>query len=540
MPIFSIPPDIQVPAAIAFSAGYAGLEAIALENYLRVLGTTKPKVGTLYSYHLFGMLPAFIGTSFLIGYDDRIFAAGYNPITDPEPALRSLANMIETFVPLVIMEDIFYFVIRGFDRRHPDTFKTYRIKKDDWTCFPPEELILTESGYKPIAEIQEGERVMTHRGRFRRVTSTMSRWYDGPLINIKSRGTLTSHSTPEHPYLTFNRKYVTSGGSRQYVDSMTWVDADKLESRDGHVTMTVYPALKEIVDKETIELEIPVKLRGKPQPVMVQVDERLMRIIGYYLAEGFASRMNAHKTDYDTVVWTFGKSTEEFIFASQVAKDLNDIGFRCNITLREFGYRVRCHSKSLARFMVENFGTGATRKTLPMWAILLPPSKLNHLFNAYIDGDGYRKHNALFVATSVSKELMVYMRLVGMKLGYASSILGPIPQLRDNIQGRKVSTNPIWMTTFSDGNGTNVKLDGEMQYSSIQKKSMEYYRGLVYNIEVEDDQSYCTVSHAVHNCKKFGCFDAGFTAVPKWYVAGAGLATLVWLLNNVVFPRPAP
>lgn len=134
MPIFSIPPDIQVPAAIVFSAGYAGLEAIALENYLRVLGTTKPKVGTLYSYHIFAMLPAFIGTSFLIGYDDRIFAAGYNPITDPEPALRSLANMIETFVPLVIMEDIFYFVIRGFDRRHPDTFKTYRIKKDDWTC----------------------------------------------------------------------------------------------------------------------------------------------------------------------------------------------------------------------------------------------------------------------------------------------------------------------------------------------------------------------------------------------------------------------
>ena len=40
-------------------------------------------------------------------------------------------------------------------------------------CFKAGTLILTEDGYKPIEDIRVGERVLTHKKRWRKVTATM-------------------------------------------------------------------------------------------------------------------------------------------------------------------------------------------------------------------------------------------------------------------------------------------------------------------------------------------------------------------------------
>src|SRR5436309_5179870 len=46
-------------------------------------------------------------------------------------------------------------------------------------CCLPGQLIHTEHGVKPIEEVRVGDRVLTHRGRYRRVTRTMTRRYEG-------------------------------------------------------------------------------------------------------------------------------------------------------------------------------------------------------------------------------------------------------------------------------------------------------------------------------------------------------------------------
>ncbi|MEK7124410.1 MAG: PHP domain-containing protein, partial [Patescibacteria group bacterium] len=53
-------------------------------------------------------------------------------------------------------------------------------------CLPPGHLIYTDTGVKPIEEIKIGNLVLTHKGRFRRVTRTMSRKHSGLIYGIKA------------------------------------------------------------------------------------------------------------------------------------------------------------------------------------------------------------------------------------------------------------------------------------------------------------------------------------------------------------------
>lgn len=76
-------------------------------------------------------------------------------------------------------------------------------KADCWCfgfpCFAKGTYILTEKGYIPIEDVSVGDKVLTHKGRWRKVTATMHR--DGArLWDVNGFGILPTRTTAEHPY----------------------------------------------------------------------------------------------------------------------------------------------------------------------------------------------------------------------------------------------------------------------------------------------------------------------------------------------------
>ncbi len=70
-------------------------------------------------------------------------------------------------------------------------------------CFTEDMRVVTDRGLKRIADLQVGDRVLTHKGRYRPVTETMQRHYTGDLYRIKVKLIgVTLKVTPEHPILT--------------------------------------------------------------------------------------------------------------------------------------------------------------------------------------------------------------------------------------------------------------------------------------------------------------------------------------------------
>lgn len=76
-------------------------------------------------------------------------------------------------------------------------------KADCWCfgfpCFVRGTYVLTEKGYIPIENVSVGDRVLTHKGRWKTVTSVMQR-DNARIWNVNGFGILPTGTTAEHPY----------------------------------------------------------------------------------------------------------------------------------------------------------------------------------------------------------------------------------------------------------------------------------------------------------------------------------------------------
>ena len=70
-------------------------------------------------------------------------------------------------------------------------------------CFGGKSLVLTNKGYIPIENIKIGDRVMTHRGRFKKVLKTGNQW--AKVVNVKAQGSTDIIATPNHPFYTIRK-----------------------------------------------------------------------------------------------------------------------------------------------------------------------------------------------------------------------------------------------------------------------------------------------------------------------------------------------
>ncbi|HEY8449116.1 MAG TPA: IMP dehydrogenase, partial [Bacillota bacterium] len=94
-------------------------------------------------------------------------------------------------------------------------------------CFGPDaQVLMADGSEKPISAVVPGDRVVTHRGRVRRVTKVYRRWYEGPMIRLKVNGSPRPIScTPEHPF--FGLHYEAPLDQR-----LDWIPARMLEPQD--------------------------------------------------------------------------------------------------------------------------------------------------------------------------------------------------------------------------------------------------------------------------------------------------------------------
>jgi Holliday junction resolvase len=77
-------------------------------------------------------------------------------------------------------------------------------------CFDGSTKITTNKGNVPIRQIKKGDKVLTHKGRFRKVVQLHNRKCDGNFVKIlfrnKDEKTQQINSTPEHPILVIRNK----------------------------------------------------------------------------------------------------------------------------------------------------------------------------------------------------------------------------------------------------------------------------------------------------------------------------------------------
>lgn len=380
-------------------------------------------------------------------------------------------------------------------------------------CLLPGQQIITRNGRVNIEAVKVGDEVLTHKGRFRKVLATSSRYYDGISYEIRSRcNSITTLVTEDHA-LAAHRTHNNGAGTR-VTKEFDWVAAKDLligDKRDQTRLLSPYISVSEGMDFLSVSFDPrrrpPKTERGRKRRVTkkfsVRVCPESMRVFGWYIAEGSLSRRQLQvETNLSKVIFNLGSHEE--IEAAALRKDLRAIGLKSHVVRHGSSIRVQVASRGFSELVKSVFGEGASGKRIPIDVLLLDHSLLIHLLSAYIAGDGWiQKENPYHaVATTVSINLAQDLKLLGEKLSYFISISEPA--IRDGmIQDRKVNRKPVYSISFSEMSMSQKKLKSGNNCYSISKKKAFHYNGTVYDLQVEEDSSFCTTAHVVHNCAVF-------------------------------------
>ena len=428
-------------------------------------------------------------------------------------------------------------------------------------CLLPETLVHTNNSVKKIRDVQVGDFVLTHNNRWRKVKEVLVHNHKGKMIKITPwyfrEGIET---TPEHPFYGI-RSYKCNwikGLCKKSCSKLKecknkrferylreWIPACELKKGD----FLVYPRFNEKEDIKEIDLSnyifdykdisngfiIPKDARnhsGKLNKI-IKIDERFCRLLGYFLSEGYLINDNG-------VGFSFHSKEKDYI--QEVIFTIRDyFGFEITkIDSRRENQGDLIFSSKLLNSFFRNFYFGdnkkANSKYLPVEFTILPKKKIAEIFRGWWRGDtGY----------TVSRQLANQMKIICLKLGIIPSISFDSIQKYEKrgkhfIKERKISAkNDLIifsnLSFFEEDfgmlkencfkkyvNKMNRKhgwIDERYIYLPIKKIEKEDYNGEVYNLEIEEDNSYVSEFACVHNCwtPYFGVFGSksGFDSLKE-------------------------
>ena len=389
----------------------------------------------------------------------------------------------------------------------------------DWgrDCFPAGTKVEVNGVIKNIEDIQVGDCVLSHTGNLRRVERLTGKT-DTEFVSLKPRLMKAITSTENHPIYT--QTLVNSKSTK------TWTRA-----RDIKVGDYVLESIPKVLGHSPTEFSYSYETEYQQKYSTLRIEPDLMRLIGYWLAEGSLSSGLKGKSGYKENKYKFYRV--DFSFDLEEEEIINDV---CNLMLKYFGVtgQVRQSRKGTSgvsiqfktrkgfEFFLQFFGRGAGNKSLPYnminWELSLG---LSELIKGFWAGDGSSSEQG-FSLCSVSETLINQIRrlllrfkvvgsfhernledhkssVVNKKIIQAKKILHSI-----NFYGEAAERfgEIIGEPFKSKTSGQKVKFDDEYAYYPIEKtnKFTTSSPTKVYNMEVEIDNSYHAEGLVVHNC----------------------------------------
>lgn len=344
-------------------------------------------------------------------------------------------------------------------------------------CFVAGTKILTRDGYTSIEDIEVGDEVLTHAGRWRPVTCVMAR-DDAELWEVKSGQVITT--TPEHPFYARMQGRHWNNDRRRYERTFSdpgWVEAKDLLTRKHRVGHVLPPA-------------------AEPE----NADGAWWWVVGRYLADGH--RMKRHvtgagnpcKTDQGTVVISCGAGKEE-----ELRLNIKRAGLHVIESPARTATKFIITGQRLYPFLAD-YGKGAANKRLTPEALALPPELAEELLQGWLSGDGHRTEQG-WAGVTTSKELALGLVLLAHR---ARSVFAPIhltiPPPTKVIEGRTVNQRPWWRIDIPNRNRIAL-VDGDYAWRFVADSRPAGTTGRVYNISVAEDESYIADGVIVHNCQ---------------------------------------
>ncbi|NIJ40370.1 hypothetical protein FHS78_000640 [Parvibaculum indicum] len=337
-------------------------------------------------------------------------------------------------------------------------------------CFVAGTLVLTKRGHIPIEDVVVGDLVLTHRGRWRRVTETMNK-STNDLLALKATNALPITTTPEHPFYARFRAPCAHGFR-------------SLKERDGPAEFIQAGALS---TRHFVGSVLP-------PTTAVNISDDDLWLMGRYVADGHMRRSR----------WTDGKWEEMnlAVGAHEFEEFKRVCPRKCSIRWNGTAYRATFYGHDAIKDFAQ-FGLYAHKKTLPVWVMELPKQQAIAFLQGYLSGDGYIRERDTSAAT-VSPRLALGIAILMQRVYDKCPRLGIFERNPTvEIQGRTVRQRPSISISIGNANERlRNYVDGDYAWGHVRSVIHKLQQAVVFNLSVEEDETYTANGVIVHNCTR--------------------------------------
>lgn len=357
-------------------------------------------------------------------------------------------------------------------------------------CHLPGSMItMADGSFKKIEDVKEGESVITHNGTGR-IRTMMARPYQGSAYSIHRMGfphpirvtenhEIWAVETPTSVrQAAYNQPPKNEGqGFRIYDDAYVseeplWIDAQNLKVHDW--VASTWSA------EENESASLP-----------------MATILGYYLAEGSLAKRTSGW--YET---QFCFHEDEVELHQDLYAAIEAIGLK-HRTYRPKGRKcvdIRITGAELANTLYDWGGHMASNKRLSSDVMGWSSSLLEEVLRTYSLGDGDMKPDGRQALNTSSDTMARQLYDVLVKCGYI-----PSWTIRANNGGPQNRSGRTTINRIQFKWDKKDKANGRRRYESrymskITKIEEEWYDGLVFNMSVDDQESYVAEGVTNHNC----------------------------------------
>jgi NifU-like protein involved in Fe-S cluster formation len=388
--------------------------------------------------------------------------------------------------------DVMYLYLKIKGEKGKDIIKD--VKFETFGCLPPREQVsVGEGDWENISLTEKGEEIMNGAGKHAKILNVFNRDYNGPILKIVPFvSPLNSFSvTPEHPILCIKRDWLKS--ARKSGSACRWLrcQSDELVSEKPR-----YIPAGEICKSDYL-----VFMPNKTVRDSDYFTPDLMRLIGYYLAEGYSSAKES------VLAFSFNKKEKEYITETK-SLILKITGKEAKSRIRDQVEEVYVCSRKWVKTFKSLAGSLAFQKRLSDDILTLPFYKQWEMIDTYTKGDGYLvkrrpKDSYTYRLSTVSKDLAVQLQEILARGGIFSSIKEDTDiERKSHIEGRKVNCRILYEVSFKlERKNKFVHFTGKYFLVPVKDVQRSTYSGTVYNIQTDNPpHSYLVKGFVVHNC----------------------------------------
>lgn len=370
-------------------------------------------------------------------------------------------------------------------------------------CVVEGQYVQCSEGMKKIEDVGIGDLVLTRGGTYEKVVDVGSRLH---------RGNTTGGLTTKIAYKRFSYPLECTHDHRVLVlrgDRVDWMKACDVRPRDMLLSPVVsgeratpssvkFPERFSFATEQTLNGSAPfVNGRYNPLPRIISVDDDFLFMVGWYLAEGFCSTAEGKGKFV-----SFSGHRLERPELERIKAYFENLGLTATIDpVRKNALELRVYSSELACWFKELFGADAYSKRIPhKWVEKWDVTSLVGVLDAYRQGDGYCRNN--------QNEWVTASHLLALQILKISEMDGFQPTMRQVKSGKNKGH---WICCFTkNGNPCSPLLTKRLEgfvclpVTAVETRIEASKQKRVYDLTVENDESFVVGRATVHNCHRIG------------------------------------